>query len=74
MVTPEVIEADYEYRLDTDVITAVTVSGGQSDPDNSVTVTFSIPVSYTHLDVYKRQEQPHGTNPWQCVVPDSAQQ
>ena len=24
------------------VITAVTVSGGQSDPDNSVTVTFSI--------------------------------
>ena len=42
VVTPEVIEADYEYRVDTDVITAVTVSGGQSDPDNSVTVTFSI--------------------------------
>ena len=42
VITPEVIEADYEYRVDTDVITAVTVSGGQSDPDNSVTVTFSI--------------------------------
>ena len=30
VITPEVIEADYEYRVDTDVITAVTVSGGQS--------------------------------------------
>ena len=35
-------EIDHEYRVDTDVITAVTVSGEQSDPDNSVTVTFSI--------------------------------
>ena len=42
MITPEVIQADYTYRVDTDVITAVTVSGGQSDPDNSVSVTFSI--------------------------------
>ena len=41
-ITPEVIQADYTYRVDTDVITAVTVSGGQSDPDNSVSVTFSI--------------------------------
>ncbi len=41
-VTPEVIAADYEYRVDTDVVTAVTVSGGQSDPDSSVKVFFSI--------------------------------
>ena len=31
---PEVDEFDYEYRVDTDVITSVEVSGGQSDPDN----------------------------------------
>lgn len=42
VVTPEVIEADYEYRVDTDVVTAVTVSGGQSDPDHPVSVSFSI--------------------------------
>ena len=30
-------EFDYEYRVDTDVITSVEVSGGQSDPDNPVT-------------------------------------
>lgn len=41
-ITQEVIQADYTYRVDTDVITAVTVIGGQSDPDNSVSVTFSI--------------------------------
>ena len=29
-------EFDYEYRVDTDVITSVEVSGGQSDPDNPV--------------------------------------
>ena len=103
VVTPEVIAADYEYRVDTDVVTTVTISGGQSDPDHPVSVTFSIlgrnytvnnvyypedgqqlvwvkwhtpsteqyitinvsvsgggsaskgTVSYTHLDVYKRQ-------------------
>lgn len=41
-VTPEEGEVDYEYRTDTDVITAVTISGGQSDPDNPVWVTFHI--------------------------------
>lgn len=41
-VVPEVIDADYEYRVDTDVVTAVTVSGEQSDPDHSVSVKFSI--------------------------------
>ena len=39
---PEVDEFDYEYRVDTDVITSVEVSGGQSDPDNPVTVQFVI--------------------------------
>ena len=33
---------DYEYRADTDVITSVEVSGGQSDPDNPVSVQFII--------------------------------
>lgn len=33
---------DYEYRVDTDVITAVTVSGRQSDPDNPARVKFTI--------------------------------
>lgn len=53
IVTPEVIAADYEYRVDTDVVTAVTVSGGQSDPDHPVSVTFSIlGTSYTVRNVY----------------------
>lgn len=41
--TPPVIgEYDYEYRVNTEVITSVTVSGGQSDPDHPVTVTFRV--------------------------------
>lgn len=40
--SPEVSAYDYEYRVNTEVITSVTVSGGQSDPDNPVTVTFYI--------------------------------
>lgn len=39
---PEVTAADYEYRVNTDVITSVTVRGGQSDPDHPVTVYFTI--------------------------------
>ena len=45
--------ADYEYRTDTDVITSVTVRGGQSDPDNPVNVYFDILGStYTVSNVY----------------------
>lgn len=33
---------DYEYRVNTDVITAVRVSGGQSDPDRPTRVSFNI--------------------------------
>ena len=41
--TPVVIDApDYVYRTDTDVITAVTVSGGMADPDHPVSVRFRI--------------------------------
>ena len=39
---PEVTAYDYEYRVNTEVITAVTVSGGQSDPDHPVSVTFRV--------------------------------
>jgi len=39
---PVVNANDYEYRVNTDVITAVTVSGGQSDPDHPTRVSFSI--------------------------------
>jgi hypothetical protein len=39
---PEIGAFDYEYRVDTEVITAVTVSGGQSDPDRPVSVSFQI--------------------------------
>ena len=38
----EVTEFDYEYRTNTEVITAVDVSGGQSDPDHPVSVTFHV--------------------------------
>ena len=41
--TPPAVEAfDYEYRVNTEVITAATVRGGQSDPDHPVSVTFRV--------------------------------
>jgi hypothetical protein len=44
---------DYEYRVDTNVITSVEVSGGQSDPDNPVSVQFIIDgQTYTVGNVY----------------------
>ena len=50
---PEVADCDYEYRTDTEVITAVWISSGQSDPDNPVSVTFHIAGgSYTVNGVY----------------------
>jgi hypothetical protein len=46
-------EFDYEYRVDTDVITSVDVGGGQSDPDNPVSVQFTIEgTTYTVSEVY----------------------
>lgn len=50
---PELETVDYEYRVDTEVITAVTITGGQSDPDHPVNVTFHINgSSYTVSNVY----------------------
>ncbi|MDL2294716.1 hypothetical protein LJC60_08865 [Ruminococcaceae bacterium OttesenSCG-928-D13] len=44
---------DYEYRVNTKVVTSVWVSGGQSDPDRSTTVTFNIRgSSYRVSNVY----------------------
>ena len=52
-VEPDIDAFDYEYRVDTDVITSVTVSGGQSDPDHPVTVEFDIQgTTYTVSNVY----------------------
>jgi len=39
---PQIDAYDYEYRVNTDVITAVRVSGGQSDPDRPTRVSFNI--------------------------------
>lgn len=50
---PEPTTFDYEYRTDTDVIASVQVSGGQSDPDNPVSVEFNIEgTTYTVSNVY----------------------
>ena len=38
----EVTASDYEYRVDTDVYTNITVTGGGHTPDNPVTVRFYI--------------------------------
>jgi len=40
--SPVVSVYDYEYRVNTEVITAIRVSGGQSDPDHPTRVSFSI--------------------------------
>lgn len=51
--TPDVSTYDYEYRTNTEVITAVNVSGGQSDPDHTVSVTFRVAGhSYTVNNIY----------------------
>ncbi len=39
---PERVDADYEYRINTDVITSVIISGGEADPDHPARVTFDI--------------------------------
>lgn len=50
---PEVTSADYEYRVNTEVITSATVRGGQADPDHPVTVRFTIGgQTYTVSNVY----------------------
>ncbi|MFI3228304.1 MAG: hypothetical protein R3Y09_13010 [Clostridia bacterium] len=53
---PEITETsdyDYEYRIDTEVITSVYVYGGQSDPDDDTVVTFNIDgTKYTVSNVY----------------------
>jgi len=51
---PPIVSAyDYEYRVNTEVITAVMVSGGQSDPDNPTRVSFIIDgKSYNVGNVY----------------------
>lgn len=41
-ILPETEAYDYEYRVGTEVITAVTVRGGQSDPDHPVSVEFLV--------------------------------
>lgn len=50
---PEITTYDYEYRVNTEVITAVEVRGGQSDPDYPVSVTFDVAGRrYTVNNVY----------------------
>lgn len=50
---PAVDSYDYEYRVDTEVITSVWVSGGQSDPNKPTTVRFNIlGKTYTVSNVY----------------------
>lgn len=50
---PEPGEYDYEYRTNTEVITSVEVRGGQSDPDDPVSVRFNIQGrTYTVSNVY----------------------
>lgn len=46
---PVVITDDYTYRVNTEVITAVTVSGGQSDPDNPTSISFNIAGTTYHV-------------------------
>lgn len=39
---PDIEKFDYTYRTDTDVITSIKVSGGESNPDQPMTVYFEI--------------------------------
>ncbi|WP_409969136.1 hypothetical protein RFF05_04110 [Bengtsoniella intestinalis] len=51
--TPDTTNYDYEYRVNTEVITSVYVSGGQSDPDDDTVVYFYIDgTRYSVSNVY----------------------
>lgn len=68
-----VTDYDYEYRTNTEVITSVTVNGGQSDPDNPTRVNFVIGGTTYHVsNIY----YPDGESQLVWVkwkTPDSAQ-
>ncbi len=50
---PQVSGYDYTYRVNTQVVTSVTVSGGQADPDHPVTARFTIGgQTYTVNNIY----------------------
>lgn len=50
---PDIDTINYEYRVNTDVITSVTVQGGQADPDHPVNANFQIGgQNYTVSGVY----------------------
>ncbi|MCI7380773.1 MAG: hypothetical protein SPI21_03090 [Hungatella hathewayi] len=50
---PEATNYDYTYRVNTQVITAVTVSGGRANPDRPVTARFNIDgKTYTVRNIY----------------------
>lgn len=52
-IPPSISTYDYEYRVNTEVITSVIISGGQSDPDNPSYVNFNIDgVNYIVDNVY----------------------
>lgn len=46
---PDLSSYDYQYRTDTEVITAVRISGGQSDPNHPVSVTFHVAGNSYHV-------------------------
>lgn len=70
---PAVTTYDYEYRISTEVITAVMVGGGQSDPDRPTRVSFIIGgTTYNVGNVY----YPEGDSQLAWVkwrTPDTAQ-
>ena len=50
---PQIDAYDYEYRINTEVITAVRVSGGQSNPDNPTRISFNVGgITYNVGNVY----------------------
>ena len=54
---PQLSTGSYTYRVNTEVITPVTVTGGQSDPDHPITVRFTINRrAYTVGNVYYPQD------------------
>lgn len=69
----EVGTYDYVYRTNTEVITAVTVRGGQSDPDHPVSVIFDTPAGRISVDnvYYPDGESQLAWVRW--TTPDTAQ-
>ena len=70
---PIVSTYDYEYRVNTEVITSVMISGGQSDPDRPTRVSFIIDGRTYNVGIYIIQVETLSLHGVKWTTPDTEQ-